>query len=220
MTPIKKGPPRTWISLLDKVDTQVTNLAADRLTWQTTQEVAASSAAVAEQPYFVGWIASNYAVSMAIGIRRLNDSDPRTASFFNLMEKMLAAPQKLTREWFSSGVPSGLSTLMDESFTRVADPKGLGHLDPDVVRADQARLAQAAGAIGHYVNQHVAHIQMKPNATIPTYADLHITIDLLCELLQKYIHLLKRSDRIECAPVFQMPWDRVFTRAWSESASQ
>ena len=215
LTPIQKGPPRGWISLLDLVDTQITNLARDRLTWKTAQAVTSNSAAIAEQPYFANWIAGLYASSMALGIRKLNDNDPRSASFFNLMEKMARSPEKLTREWFSSGVLSGLAPGMDDAFTKVADPTCLGHLDPAVVRADQSRLAKVAGDISHYVNQHVAHVQSKPNAAIPTYGDLHAAVDVMCELLRKYIHLLKRADRIECEPIFQMPWDRVFEQAWS-----
>lgn len=214
-TPIKKGPPQKWLALLDRVDTEITNLARDRLTWKTVNDIAAKSEVVSEQPYFVNWVAGLYASSLALGVRKMNDPDPRAASLFNLFEKMAYAPEKLTREWFCSDIYVGLVEGMDRSFTSNADPGNIGHLDPSIVRVDQARLNATANTIGHYVNQHVAHAQARPNAPIPTYADLHASVDTLCELLRKYISLLKRADRIECAPIFQMPWDRVFLEPWS-----
>jgi hypothetical protein len=129
---------------------------------------------------------------------------------------MIENPERLTREWFCSDVYVGLQPAMNASFSERADPKGIGHFDPEVARQDQQRLDAGVNAIERYVNQYVAHAQHKPSADIPTFGELDAGIDLLGELLQKYTLLLTQGWRGELEPVFQFPWQRVFDRAWSE----
>lgn len=129
---------------------------------------------------------------------------------------MADSPQSLTREWFCGGVMSGLLTNANETFTKLADPHESGHLDPELIKADQQKLSAVAGKIEHYVNQHVAHTQANPTASIPTFADLNDAVESLCEMLTKYTLLLTQASRARCEPVFQEAWERTFDRAWSD----
>lgn len=216
LTPLKAGPPRPWLALLRRIDDEVTTLARYRETWRVVNDLAQTSSAINEQPYFVGWIAELYGSALALGVRKMVDDDPRAASLFMLLEKIAQRPQKLTRAWYCSGVYEGLVEMMDLGFTRDADPKGIGHIDPDVLHDDQKRLQDAASRVTHYVNQHVAHAQAKQNAPIPTFSDLNSAIDVLNDIFVKYTRLLTRGERVEIAPVFQFPWPRIFERAWTE----
>lgn len=214
-TPAKPGPPDEWIALLDKVTNHITDMAGSRLTWTTVRDIAAQSRAVTDEPYFLNWVGANYATAMAMGVRRMADRNDRAVSLHRLLVLVAAEPQKLTREWFCSDVFVGMVDSQDQAFARLADPNGLGHVDPEIVNTDLDALAVSAHAVRRYVNEYVAHAQARPTAAVPTFADLHQAVDDINLVFRKYVTLLARADR-QIEPVFQFPWARVFDRAWRE----
>ncbi|MFF1876510.1 hypothetical protein [Leifsonia sp. NPDC058230] len=216
VTPHKPGPPAVWLKMLERITNEVMVLARYRMTWRTVNDLVDDSAAIQEQPYFVEWISELYATTMALGVRKMADRSSDAASLFILLKQIAEHPDGLTREWYLSDIYEDWGKNFDHAFTRRADPKKLGHIDPDVVLADQRRLVEAADPLRLYVNHHIAHAQAEPKATIPTFRDLHEALDVLNELFLKYELLLTRGNREPFEPVIPFPWQGIFDRAWSE----
>lgn len=215
-TRIKKSPPRPWVSLLMSIDDEVTALLRHQATWESFRKVVVNSKLAAANPYFPIWVSELYSATVAIGIRRMVDDDARTGSFVQLLQRMQAAPEKLTREWFIGGVELPMAQRLDRTFTVYADPRQTGYFNPAVARADLEELRTISDRVRKYVNQHVAHAQRTRSADIPTYGDIHAVLDHLLVLIHKYTLLLRQSDRVQGPPVIQEPWMRIFTQAWIE----
>jgi hypothetical protein len=213
-TRIHKAPPRPWLSLLKSIDDEVTALLRHQATWESFRKAVVNSKVATANPYFPMWVSELYSATVAIGIRRMVDDDDRTGSLVQLLQKMQAAPEKLTREWFIGGVELPLAQDLDQTFTIYGDPRQTGFFDPAVAREDLEKLRAISGRVRKYVNQHVAHAQRTRSADIPTYGDVHAVLDHLLELVHKYTLLLRHSDRVQGAPIIQEPWMRIFTQAW------
>lgn len=214
MTPVRHGPPEAWLEHLERVTNELLVLARYRATWRPMNELAATSAAIQEQPYFVQWVSELYATTMAVGVRKLADRSRGTASLYRLLESIARHPEGVTREWYLSDIFEDWVPDFDADFSERADPEHLNHIDPRIVRADQSRLLEESEFIRRYVNQYLAHVQAEPSAEIPTFSDLHGALDALIEVFLKYEQLLTRAHRSPFEPVFQFPWERIFDQPW------
>ncbi len=212
--PIKKSPPRPWVRLLMSIDDEVTTLLRHQATWESFRAAVANSKAAAANPYFPLWVSEMYAATVTIGIRRMVDDDDRTGSFVQLLQKMQAEPQRLTREWFIGGVELPMAQRLDQTFTAYGDPGQTGYFDPLVAISDLEELRTISRGVRKYANQHVAHAQRTRSADIPTFGDIHAVLDHLLALIRKYTLLLRQTDRVQGPPVIQEPWMRIFTQAW------
>lgn len=217
-TPIKRSPPKPWVSLLRGIDNEVTTLFRHQATWESFRKVVVNSEVAAANPYFPSWVSELYAATMAIGIRRVVDDDDRTGSFVQLLQTMQSDPQRLTREWFIGGVELPMAQHLDRTFTLYGDPQMLGHFDSSMARDDLEELRTISHRVRKYANQHVAHAQRTKSADIPTFGDIRAVLDHLLELIRKYTLLLRQTDRIQGPPVIQEPWMRIFTQAWIQAA--
>jgi hypothetical protein len=216
-TSIKKPPPKPWVRLLNSIDDEVTTLLRHQSTWESFRKAIAHSKVAASNPYFPLWVSELYASTVAIGIRRMVDDDDRTGSFVQLLQKMQAQPQRLSREWFIGGVELPMAQRLDRTFTAYGDPGQTGCFDPAVARNDLESLRTLSQSVRKYANQHVAHAQRTRSADIPTFGDIQAVLDHLLVLTRKYTLLLRQADRIQGPPVIQEPWMRIFTQAWLQA---
>lgn len=214
LTPEWPGPPSSWIQLIKRIDNEVTTLLSSRETWQAFRDVAALSPVVQAQPYFALWVSDLYGPAQALGVRKMADGDMRSGSLAQLLRKLAAEPEAITREWFIGGCEVAMAFRLDETFTGIADPEVTGHLDKSIPTNDLAALRKATARLGKYVNQHVAHAQLVPDAGIPTYKELDSALDFISQLLRKYLLLLTRGDRVQGPAIHQEPWQRVFSEPW------
>lgn len=53
---------------------------------------------------FHSWTTHNYVNAMALGVRRMCDEDPRTASLARLLTELAERPDQLEGEWWLGGV--------------------------------------------------------------------------------------------------------------------
>lgn len=214
------GPPDAWLRLLQRIDLDVTTLLTHRAMWDDFHKAAAESKLLNEEPDFYFWVRELYGPSQALGIRRMNDSDSKTGSFRRLLQSMANEPQRLTAAWFRSDMEEPLAADMDAKFVVHADPRGLGHLDPQVPLEDLVLLDAVSTGLKRYVDQYVAHADMNPKPGVPVYADLDTALDSHFSLLQKYTFLLKRSTRVIGPAVMQTNWQKVFYAPWLAEAQQ
>ncbi|GAA5200744.1 hypothetical protein GCM10023346_43540 [Arthrobacter gyeryongensis] len=219
-TRIETAPPRKWSELISRIDDEVANLLRHRATWHTFLEAAKRSPVAHAQPYFAQWVGELYASTAALGIRKMVDADSRTGSFTQLLTRLAEQPHRVTREWYIGGTQVAIALHLDQTFTRIADPHYQGHLEGAIPSADLAALREASKKVEKYVNEHVAHAQLRPTADLPSYGDVDAALDLHFDLLKKYLLLLTSSDRIEGPPIFQFPWTRVFYEPWLTAEPQ
>lgn len=216
-------PPADWIVLLDRIEQEVRQLAENRRVWQelssrTAVKPGSGQGAISGPETEAGsgaegsgsgmedetWIGLLYFRSQALGVRRMVDGDRRAGSFKRLLHKMTEDCRRLTRRWFieaaggRQGEPgfSGDGVLGEEAgtlFTRYGDPWGSGHLDSEVPRSDLHTLESCCSSIKRYVDQHVTHAQLDPDAVAPPGEDIDAAIDVLLSLLDKYVLLLRQK---------------------------
>ncbi len=109
------------------------------------------------------FFAACYSTRQAVAIRRLCGSDPREFSFYHLLTEVRDNP----------GLTQQPATPSD--------------IDADIGSLNAGNLM----SVRRYVNQYVAHRQLTPVANVPTFADIHVAIDELGRLLQKYMRLVE-----------------------------
>src|SRR5262249_50718108 len=80
--------------------------------------------------------------------------------------------------------------------------------------ADLRRFQDAARPIKDYVDRLVAHNDQRELEEPPTFEDLNTAIDLLEELLHKYMVLLKATSVPSADPVHQEDWRNAFRVPW------
>ena len=84
---------------------------------------------------------------------------------------------------------------------------------------DLQQLAAATEPIKKYVDKQIAQSDPLPVRDLPTFDDLDSVIDLLGELLQKYLLILEAVGRNPIAPVPQYDWLAPFRVPWIASDS-
>jgi len=81
-------------------------------------------------------------------------------------------------------------------------------------RADLERFQKTARPIKDYVDRLVAHNDQRQLTRLPTYEELNAAIELLEEMLNKYLVLLKATSVPSADPVHQHDWKAAFRVAW------
>jgi hypothetical protein len=90
---------------------------------------------------------------------------------------------------------------------------GANIIDLAAVRADVARLKQTAAAIKRYSNQYITHLARSPNASVLRVEEIEAAIDLVGEMLQKYMLLITGKD-LEMETRVLFDWTASLTVAW------
>lgn len=215
----KKPPPSRWLTILELIDTHVTELAHQRQLWNGFRSVVENSRVHQSQPIFFHWVFKMYADAHVMAVRRMTDTDARSGSFTVLLREMEANPKGLTRQWFLSDLDADFICSMDAQFTKYADSNAPNRLNPDLPREDLARLIALSERIEAYVNKYVAHADLEAKVPTPTVGELDKVAAELEDLLRKYSNMLQRVDRIAVAPFIQSTWQAVFYEPWAKRTS-
>ncbi len=163
---------------------------------------------------FYSLLKNTYITDMAIGIRRQLDPHPHAISLANLLRELVKYPKVLTRKWFVSLYKGSVAEAWaDRDFDKFAG-KGRPYIDPTLVEKDLRRLEKLWQPTGKYVDRRIAHLDKKGVKTLPTFKDLDDCMDLLEELLKKYVLLLEAVGLMKVTPTIQDDWKKVFRVAW------
>lgn len=153
-----------WHQDLIDLGNEVFTLHLYRRFWRDLVRTAETAGVLPGPPgQMFAFFAANYSTRQAVAIRRLCDSDSRVHSLYHLLVEIRDYPQ-LTIQGTNPQV-----------------------VERDIRSLDAGNLA----SVRQYVNQYVAHRQLKPVATISTFADIHAAIDDLGKLLQKYMRIVE-----------------------------
>jgi hypothetical protein len=175
-----------WDHWLAQLTQEVLTLFFYRKLWRML--IGAAEAAQVPGSFMFTFLAESYATRQAVAIRRLCKARSGQYSFRNLLAEIRDHP-KLTAN----------ST------------------DPQEIEADiQSLNAGKLWRVHTYVDQYVAHKQEPPIAVTATYEDIDAAIDLLGELLQKYL-LLVHNERVMLDTVIAGDVMAPFRMAWLPS---
>lgn len=183
--------------------------------WTGYNELLGTMPLEARQPgFFHSWAKNNYVTSLALGIRRLCDSDARTISLARLLGDIVQCPASIERDlWI--GIRRGY--FRDDSLDGLWEEWGGGvgtHLDPQVPLRDHCQLLEGTRAIKTYVDKHVAHLDANRQdfEVELTFADLHNAFQLVYDTYRRYHVMLTAASLADLA----IPeWKGIFRIAWA-----
>lgn len=212
---------QSWQNQLVVIDRDIIALTHRRRMFHEIMEIIRSNPRLAATSVVYGWMIDAYVAATTVAVRTQVDTDNRVISFVRLLEDIAAFPNTITRPWFVSRYRTTRTHVAETDFDRF-DPRGLGHVDPEVVQSDLDRLQNEARAVEAYVNNYVAHrnreIALGQLATPPrvTWGELDRVIDLLGELLQRYTSLLNQQALVSVELQIGQHWREVFRHPWIE----
>jgi hypothetical protein len=90
---------------------------------------------------------------------------------------------------------------------------GARTIDPAEVQADVDRLGQTVAVIKKYSNKYVTHLDRKPKAPVPREEEIEAAIDLIGELLKKYMLLISGTD-LDLETRILFDWTGSLTVPW------
>jgi hypothetical protein len=120
----------------------------------------------------------------------------QTDSLVTVLDDIVAHPQDLV--------------VGDHSGMQLA---GAATIDPVAIQADVDQLRNAAAAIKKYSNKYITHLDRQPKAVVPGEEEIEAAINLVGELLKKYMLLIAGNDLdLETCVLFD--WTGSLTVPW------
>jgi hypothetical protein len=200
---------------LDTIEADIVNLLHRRQIFREVQKIVVGNPRIQGPNVFYDWMASTYAASSVIGVRRQVDEDSRAISLLKLMREIRRSPEELTRERHLDRyreVNPEMEEAGDLEFDRFAG-QGNPHIDPGGVQYDISELLKATEHLERYATKRVAHSDAEAPPIIPSFDDLDRALDLLERLLKKYrlLILVKGGDVV---PTVIDAWKGIFMEPW------
>jgi hypothetical protein len=208
-----------WIGWIEGplVD-DVVGLYSRREIWNGINEMARSTPGVGDRPSsFWDYNRDCYAITQAIGVRRLTDLSRGVVSLAKLIHEMRTAARarEFTREVFLAQWSLSDPLLLERAERGWRMFAGGGdHFDRRIADADLAALRDASEQVKDYVDQYIAHRAERPtSAQLPTFVDLHRAIDDMGEMFKKYSQVLKAAHWGTLVAVHG-DWQAIFRQPW------
>jgi hypothetical protein len=209
---------RSWIE--QDIRNDIIDMHFKRLIWREINQMMKDNPEVGEVPSaFWDFHHDNYAVALAVAVRRQADTNAGTCALARLIKEMKNRAEVLTREYFV-----GLWDHTNEHDMRRANAgfdqvagEGGEHLNPAIVDRDLKALQTAARKVRLYVDQHVAHDQAQPTAELPTFEELHAAVDAIWEIFRRYTVVLTAGTYFSLEPFIQTDWKAIFRTPWLRS---
>lgn len=189
-----------WVRWLELLSNEVYTVHYYRWIWDRMTAALRENEAI-PRTRLINYLASTYATSQAVAVRRLSEQSSRVVSFGRLLEEISQNPEAISKDWWLGLSPNRSTSQMfnDRDWARY-DPSGRGYLDRGIPAEDLAALEIVVGGVKDYVDVHLAHRDRRGRADI-TFRDLSLAIDHLGEVLNKYSGILQDKDRSILVPI-------------------
>jgi hypothetical protein len=210
-----------WLTDDGPISGTVGRLEVDRGRWAVLLAGVALNTAIPHIDDTLRWFGHHYVCDAAVRLRRLGDTDGRSASLGRLLDAVAKHAGQMTRQ---SYLDSWRAATGDDLWELVHRPSansffdefaGAGGtaVDTERVRADQARLWEALAPVKLYVDKRLAHHNPAHDPSL-TYEEISNGIDTVGDLYRKYVRLIRRVDLPAAPPVDNTRWGEAFTVAW------
>lgn len=199
---------------LDRLQSALFHLAhIDDVFWQVQAILHSNTGSSADGAVFQDWMAYCYADSMAVGLRRLVDSDERTFSLYRLLQEIKARAGDFTRQWYVESHPMDMRRKADRWFSELVGGAA-DRLSRAIVETKQKDLADSFQIVKGFVDQFVAHTDIHPTAQPATFSDIRQAVVSAFGVLQWSGRIIDSTTVISPVPVIQANWLRVFRTPW------
>lgn len=182
-----------WIN--GRVRDNVLRLHAQRVVWDGMQEVIGQNPDMPRHSVLWEYLFDTYTTSQAAAIRRLAETQDKSASLAQLLRQIGAGNEVVTREWWISGWPTNWNQL-DEGHRRFDALAGVAAVAFPAQQAvdDLEALRTSAAKVKLFVDRYIAHIDRRglDREAAPSLQDLDHAIDLIRTLYVRYSELLTR----------------------------
>ncbi len=203
-----------WDTGLETIQAEVQEQLVRRHVFWEVQDIIRVNQKIQIPSSFYTWMGGVYVDSAVIAVRRQLDRRPDSVSIARLLAAIKTSPRVLSRERYvrlyeGSGLPEHFA---HRDFDRFAGQVGT-HVDPAIVRVDLDRLRDTCANITRFASKRVAHVD-EQEQVLPTFQDLDKCLDVLEELLKKYLALFRAEAHVRILPVWQYDWKAIFRQPW------
>jgi hypothetical protein len=196
-------------------------LLNDHIFWELQEIVERNDEFLRASGLFTRFIASAYAQSAAIGIRRQIKANTDSVSIMRFLKEIQTYPDLVSRAHYMSlykGLEDWRIELGQHDFDKVAGT-GSKHLPPELVRQQIQEVNEAAENIEHYVDRRVAHHDKRGLARpMPKFDDIRDTLKVLESMVILYWRLLKGPSMSTMTPTILNDWKDIFRFAWEPTS--
>ena len=191
-------------------------LLDDYVFWQLQEVVRTNPRFKRSSGLLTQWMASSFAQSAAVGVRR-HAKTKDCVSLMRFLQEVEKYPFLVSRAHYARhfvDLPDWHKEIAQRDFDRLAG-QGRETLPLVLFQKQRAELAAAVRTIEHYVDKRVAHYDSGGAApAIPVFHDLSVALKELERLTILYWRLLKGPSMDGILPVIQFDWQDVLRFAW------
>jgi hypothetical protein len=211
---IEDGLYEKWTTWIERVYDETVTLFAYRSFYRGVSDITQANKEIPPSSFFDA-LGAWYATTQAMGVRRQTDVGADAVSLAKVLTNMGAHPEVMTRARFLSlwGDEDHWQRRGNEQYDRYAGA-GADTIAAERYGTDLDRFQETTRPIKDYVDRLVAHNDQRQLTRLPTYEELNAAIDLLEEMLNKYLVLLKATSVPSADPVHQQDWKAAFRVAW------
>lgn len=211
---VDEGLYEKWQEWIERIYREVVTLFAYRSFYRGLAEMTQANDAIPASSFFDA-LAAWYGTTQSMGVRRQTDLGRDAISLAAPLTNMAAHPQVMTRERFLAlwDADEHDQRRGNEEFDRYAGSSA-DRIEAERYQADLDCFQQTARPTKDYVDRLVAHNDQRELDRMVTYEELNAAIDLLEELVNKYMVLLKAIGVPSADPVHQADWKNAFRIAW------
>jgi len=206
---------------LDPIESEVIRMMGNRSIFQEIVDITQKNSKTSKGNSFWDFFKESYVALMVSAVCRQVDSDTRSSSLINLLNKLIQADVTtvLTKDWYSSRyhrdddiMPGFMEGLGEDDFENNFGSKEF--VDPDIIRKDIKKLVKDTKKIKKYRNKRVAHRDSNNKLVFDVnFNDLDKAIETVRTITSKYYLLLKQGGN-DLIPIDQTDWRGMFTVPW------
>ncbi len=206
---------KNWARQLWIIHAEVRSLLRGSKIFWELQKIFENNPEALRHRLFNDWIATNYGVTTAIGIRRQLDLDKRSVSLKGLLlqikAELVCHPDLLSRQKFVTNYPPELVSVAQREFDRLV---GIGETRVGVayVQRDLDHLDAITQPIKHFANKRVAHRDMG-DVEKRRLGELDDCLQALGDMADRYPRILTGSGST-VVPELPPDWKSVFRIPW------
>jgi len=213
---IKRQHRAKWRRWIRDLEDPIQDLVISRKLYEDLGEIVKANAAARVPADFHVWLAKNYAVSIAVGVRRLLDEDADSLSVARLLTDIRAHNKSITRRSHRHWMRRAPVEVSDAHFDELAG-SGSAFLPKHEPAADLSRLKKAGAATIDMVNKRIAHMDIDGRTRrrrLPRFKDTYAAIDEIEAVYLKYRALLTGKSSDSLLPVWVYDWTSIFEHPW------
>ncbi len=214
---VESETPERWTQWLEVLFQHIVELHDHRAIWNELVDMVQANREIPDPWFFLDWVGRLWASTMVVGIRRLDDRDPKSVSLARLIADVGKHPELASRKHHRSRHAEtypGDDWMQRRADEEYDDYVGSGLPLAEMVQRDLDKLRAAGAAIRHHVNKYVAHTDEHAGPPTATYADIDAALDGVTALYRRYSSLITGSAPSAMTPTHQFDWTQPFLVAW------